>query len=127
MVARAFGETSGMICSRTSPWVTEPALDLATGCTRGVAETLVRVAGAAAGVIGECLSLAFSNEGDACEGRGEDADEECSVEGAGFGADLVYRRRRGWLDGGGLLGGSAVMEQSRTEKNRRQREGGNNA
>ena len=41
------------------------------------------------GVIGECLSLAFSNEGDACEGRGEGADEECSVEGAGFVADLA--------------------------------------
>ena len=89
MVARAFGETAGIICSRTSPWVTEPAVDLATGCTRGVSETLVRVAGAAAGVIGECLSLAFSKEGDACEGRGEGADEECSVEGAGFGADLA--------------------------------------
>src|SRR5258705_2963756 len=89
MVARAFGETSGMICSRTSPWVTEPALDLATGCTRGVSETLVRVAGAAAGGIGECLSLAFFNEGDACEGRGEDADEEGSVGGAGFGAGLA--------------------------------------
>ncbi len=48
----------------------------------------MRVAGAAAGVLGECLSLVFSNEGVACDGRGEDGDEECSVEGAGFCADL---------------------------------------
>jgi hypothetical protein len=49
----------------------------------------VRVAGAAAGVIGECLSLAFSNEGDACDGCGEDGDGEWTVGGAGFGADLA--------------------------------------
>src|SRR5580765_6323652 len=88
MVARALGETSGMICSRTSPWITEPALDFATGCTPGVSETLVRVAGAGVGVLGECLSLVFSNDGVACDGRGEDGDEACSVGVAGFGADL---------------------------------------
>ena len=70
------GDTAGMICSRTSPWVTEPALDLAIGCTRGVSETGVRVAGAAAGVLDESLSLVLSNDGVAGDGRGEDGDEE---------------------------------------------------
>src|SRR5437899_12952109 len=88
MVARAFGETSGMICSRTSPCVTDPALDLAIGCTRGVSETLVRLAGAAAGVLGECLSLVFSNGGDACDGCGEDEGDGWSGGGAGFCVDL---------------------------------------
>ena len=88
MVARAFGETSGMICSRTSPGITAPPVDLATGCTRGVSETLVRVAGAAAGVIGECLSLVFSKEGGACDECGKDEGEEWTVGGAGFSADL---------------------------------------
>ena len=48
----------------------------------------MRLAGAAAGVLGECLSLVFSKEGDACGGCGEDEGEEWTVGGAGFCADL---------------------------------------
>src|SRR5690349_24365376 len=60
MVARAFGETSGITWLRTSPCVTEPARPLLLASTRGGLATFVSAAGAAD--FSARLSLVFSIE-----------------------------------------------------------------
>src|ERR1700730_923762 len=91
MVARAPGETSGMICSRTSPAMTELLVDLVAASMRGGLATLVRATEEDGGAEeGEGrLSLIFCGED--CEAGWDARSEGCAgalvAAGADFGAE----------------------------------------
>src|SRR6266851_3634715 len=103
MVARAFSETSGKICSRTSPRAEDDAEALGAFADGKVSVRTAARAGAATGELSGCATGFFSAAA---------VSEFCvAVDADGFGADGASRRAGCSIGFGCAAGGAEAVEE----------------